>query len=125
MTEDRSRGTEVDAVTDVLARDVDRRQDVVQLGLGDAQLGGDAEAVHHRRLATGAVEREAVQQLEPGRVVAVGAVGVRQQLDVRVGGVRLGEVGLEVPHPAEDGLAHVADPTDQPLGRCHGRAASR
>ena len=42
-----------------------------------AEHVGDLEPVDQCRFATGAVEVKAVQHLQPGRVVAVGAVGVR------------------------------------------------
>jgi hypothetical protein len=89
------------------------------VGLVAAQVVGDPEPVDHRGLPAGAVEREAVEELEPGRVVGVRAVRVGQQLEVRVRGVSLRQVGLEVPEAAEDRLADVSDAPDESLAGLH------
>ena len=95
------------------------------VGLRRAQDLGDLETVDQRGVAARAVEGQAVQHLQPRRIVAVGAVGVRRQVHVGVGQVGLGEVGSELPEPAEDRLPHVADPPDQ-IRRCRrGRRCSR
>ena len=92
------------------------------VGIRRSQLVGDLEAVDQCGVATGPVEVEAVQHLQARCVVAVRAVGVRRQVHVGVGQIGLGEVGGELPEPAEDRLAHVADATDEVLG---GRRAWR
>ena len=89
------------------------------LRLCRAQHLGDLETVDQRRFATGAVEGQTVQHLQPRRVVAVGAVGVRRQVGGRVREIGLGQIGGELPEAAEDRLAHVADAPDQRLG-CRG-----
>ena len=83
-------------------------QQVEQVRLVGLHPAGDGETVDQGALATAAVELQAVQHLEAGSVVAVGAVGVGSQFHRGVRTVGLGHVGLELPEGTEDRLADVA-----------------
>ena len=76
---------------------LDRRERGVGLGVVPAQLVRDAEAVDQDALAAPAAELEAMEELQPRRIERVGAVGVRPELEVGVGGIGLGEIGGEIP----------------------------
>ena len=123
VAEHRPGSHQVGAIADVLARDGNRRQHLEQLWFGGAEHVGDLETVDQRRFAAGAVEVQAVQHLQSRRIVAVGAVGVRRQVQVGVGHVGLRQIGGELPEPSEDRLPDVGDAPNQGLGgrsRCRG-----
>jgi hypothetical protein len=92
------------AVADVPAGHLDGGEGLVGLRIGRAQLVRDLKAVDQDALAPAAGELEAVEQLQPRRIKRIGSVGVRPQLEVGVGGIRLGQVGREIPRrPSKSG----------------------
>ena len=109
--EGRPGGLQVDAlvVVEILAGDLDLGEDAIELRRLAAHLVGDAEGVDEDVLAADPVEGQAMEHLVAGRVEAVGAVGMRPDLQRGIGGVLVGEIGGEIPVAAEDGLADIAD----------------
>ena len=70
-----------------MPRDRDAREDVVGVGVRNAELGGAGETVDEEGGAAGAEVGEEVEELEAGGVGEVGCVGVGGEGEGGVGGV--------------------------------------